>query len=100
MATIQLRTRIDGELHRKSEAVLKSLGLDAGAFVSMALAQLVNRRGVPFAVTESDEEYFKNEYGLKQVEMERAGRRMRSEYVREKHAGKVKEIKTAADLVP
>jgi hypothetical protein len=44
--------------------VLKGLGLDASAFVSMSLAQLVNRRGRPFAVTEADADYFASEYGI------------------------------------
>ena len=35
MATIQLRVRIDSKLKKKSDEVLKRLGLDAGSFVSM-----------------------------------------------------------------
>jgi addiction module RelB/DinJ family antitoxin len=100
MATVQLRTRIDQELKRKGDEVLRELGLDAGAFVSMAIAQLVNRRGLPFAVTESDETYFKNEYGLTRVEMERAGRRMHRDYVRDKKAGKLREVNGPDDLRP
>ena len=61
MATIQIRTRIDRNLKKESDVVLKGLGLDVGSFVSMALTQLVNRRGLPFAVTESDASYFASE---------------------------------------
>ena len=54
MATIQIRTRINRNLKKDSDAVLKSIGLDAGSYVTMALTQLVNRRGIPFAVMEPD----------------------------------------------
>jgi addiction module RelB/DinJ family antitoxin len=77
MATIQIRTRVDRNLRRRSDAVLKWLGLDAGSFVSMALAQLVNRRGLPFAVTESDENYFVSEYGLTRPQSVKTGAAMR-----------------------
>lgn len=100
MATIQLRTRIDRDLKRKSDAVLKSLGLDAGAFVSMSLAQLVNRRGLPFAVTESDEAYFAAEYGIDTSAAARAGRRMKRETARARASGKLREITSPADLAP
>lgn len=46
MATVQIRTRIDRNLKKKSDAVLKNIGLDTGSYVSMALSQLVNRRGL------------------------------------------------------
>ena len=100
MATVQLRTRIDRDLKRKSDAVLKNLGLDAAAFVSMSLCQLVNRRGLPFAVTESDQDYFSAEYGLSSADKLAAGRRMKRETARARRAGSLREIKTAADLAP
>lgn len=100
MATIQLRARIDRELKRKSDAVLKSIGLDASTFVSLSLAQLVNRRGLPFAVTESDEDYFTAEYGLNTAAKVRAGRRMKSESTRARRSGQLREIATPADLAP
>ena len=100
MATIQLRTRIDRDLKRKSDAVLRSLGLDTGAFVSMSLAQLVNRRGLPFAVTESDDAYFSGEYGLTSSEKVSAGVMMRGETRRARRAGKLKTITGPDDLVP
>jgi addiction module RelB/DinJ family antitoxin len=98
MPTIQLRTRLDGELKRKGDAVLKSLGLDASTFVSMAMAQLVNRRGLPFAVTEADEAYFASEYGLDPVQAARVGRKLRTEAARARAAGNLGEVATAADL--
>jgi len=100
MATIQLRTRIDRDLKKKSDVVLKNLGLDAGTFVSMALAQLVNRRAVPFAVTEADADYFAAEYGLTPGEATQAGLRMKREAAAARKAGKLREVVTFADLTP
>lgn len=48
MPTVQLRTRLDRDLKLKGDAVLKAIGLDASTFVAMSMAQLVNRRGLPF----------------------------------------------------
>lgn len=73
MATVQIRTGIDRNLKKKSDAVLKGIGLDAGPFVSLALTQLVNRRGLPFAVTEADAGYFAADYGLTARQTARAG---------------------------
>lgn len=100
MATIQLRTRIDRDLKKQSDAVLKRLGLDASSFVSLSLAQLVNRRGLPFAVTVSDADYFATEYGLTVGEADKAGRRMQRESARARASGKLREIKDVADLAP
>jgi addiction module RelB/DinJ family antitoxin len=100
MATIQMRTRIDRNLKNESDAVLKRLGLDAGSFVSMALTQLVNRRGLPFAVTESDASYFASEYRLTSGQNVKAGAAMRRETARARRAGELREITGPADLTP
>ena len=100
MATIQFRARIDRTLKKKSDAVLKGLGLDAGSFVSMALTQLVNRRGIPFAVAESDEGYFVSEYGLTPAQAAKAGVAMSKETARARRTGKLREITDVADLAP
>ncbi len=100
MATIQIRARIDRGLKKESDSVLKGLGLDAGSFFSMALTQLVNRRGLPFAVTESDEAYFASEYGLAPAQAFRAGLAMRRETARARRTGKLREIAELADLAP
>ena len=100
MPTIQLRARVDKNLKRDSDAVLKSLGLDAGSFVSMALTQLVNRRGLPFAVTESDASYFSGEYGLSPTQAVKAGASMRRETAQARRAGKLRPIASEADLIP
>ena len=100
MATVQFRARIDRNLKKKSDAVLKGLGLDAGSFVAMALTQLVNRRGIPFAVAESDEDYFAAEYGLTTAQSAQAGAAMTKETAAARRAGKLREITDAADLAP
>jgi addiction module RelB/DinJ family antitoxin len=100
MATIQLRTRIDRNLKKESDTVLKSIGLDVGSYVSMALTQLVNRRGLPFAVMEPDAAYFANEYGLTSDESAKAGAAMKSESAQARRAGKLREITSEADLAP
>ena len=100
MATIQIRARIDRNLKKKSDAVLKGLGLDAGSFVSMALTQLVNRHGIPFAITESDAGYFASEYGLTPAQSVKAGAAMSRETARARRTGKLREITELADLAP
>ena len=90
---------MDRSLKRKSDALLSQLGLDTGTYVSMALAQLVHSRGIPFAVTESDEDYFGREYGLTQSEKVQAGRRMRDEAAQARRAGTLREIRNVDDLV-
>lgn len=100
MATIQIRARIDRNLKKKSDAVLKGLGLDAGSFVSMALTQLVNRRGIPFAVSESDAGYFASEYGLTSAQSVKAGAAMSRDTARARRTGKLREITKLADLAP
>jgi addiction module RelB/DinJ family antitoxin len=100
MATVQIRTRIDRKLKKESDAVLKGIGLDAGSYVSMALTQLVNRRGLPFAVMEPDTAYFAKEYGLTTDVTAKAGAVMKSEAARARRTGKLREIASADDLAP
>ena len=66
----------------------------------MALTQLVNRRGIPFAVMEPDAAYFVNEYGLTPGEAARAGAIMNSEAARARRKGKLREITSIDDLTP
>src|SRR4051812_9757319 len=100
MATVQFRTRIDRNLKKESDAVLKRLGLDTGSYVSMALTQLVNCRAIPFAVIESDESYFVSEYGLTATQSAKAGVVMSRETARARRAGKLRKITERANLVP
>lgn len=92
MTTVQLRVRIDRKLKKKSDTILKNLGLDAGSFVSMALMQLVNRRGLPFAVVESDADYFASEYGLTAAQRTQASTTLKKETARARRSGKLRPI--------
>tara|TARA_B110000459_G_scaffold182400_1_gene210535 strand:- start:342 stop:638 length:297 start_codon:yes stop_codon:yes gene_type:complete len=98
MKTVQFRTRVEPSLKKKSDSILRALGLDMETFVSTALTQLVNRRGLPFAVTESDEDYFSSEYGLNRNESVGAGNRMRAASKRDKTLGRIKTISGPEDL--
>lgn len=100
MATVQVRVRIDRDLKRKSDAVLAQLGLDAATYFSMALAQLSHRRGLPFAVTVSDEQYFAEEYGTTPQELKRAGITMRREIAAARRRGKLRAVNSPDDLAP
>ena len=98
MKTVQFRTRVEPSLKKKSDSIPRALGLDMETFVSTALTQLVNRRGLPFAVTESDEDYFSYEYGLNRNESVGAGNRMRAASKRDKTLGRIKTISGPEDL--
>jgi addiction module RelB/DinJ family antitoxin len=100
MAIVQIRMRIDRTRKKESDTVLKSIGLDTGSYVSMALTQLVNRRGIPFAVMEPAADYFVNEYGLTPDESAKVGAIMQSEAVRARRTRKLREIASADDLAP
>jgi addiction module RelB/DinJ family antitoxin len=100
MPTTQIRTRIDRTLKKKSDAVLKQLGLDTGSYVSMALTQLVHRRGLPFSVSEPDGAYFASEYALTPAWAAKAGASMRKETARSRRSGTLREITKPDDLVP
>ncbi|HRE81566.1 MAG TPA: type II toxin-antitoxin system RelB/DinJ family antitoxin [Opitutaceae bacterium] len=98
MASVQLRVRIDRKLKKKSDVVLKNLGLDAASFVSMALMQLVNRRALPFAVVESDADYFATEYGLSAIQRTRAATVLTNETKRARRSGKLRSVARPSDL--
>jgi addiction module RelB/DinJ family antitoxin len=100
MATVQVRARIDRNLKRRSDAVLAQLGLDATTYFSMALAQLSHRRGLPFAVTVSDEQYFTEEYETTSQELKRAGTAMRREIAAARRSGKLRAVSSPDDLAP
>jgi len=43
-----IHTRVEPTLKKKSEKVLKKLGLSTSEFISMTLSQLVMQQGLPF----------------------------------------------------
>lgn len=100
MSTVQLRTRVDRTLKKKSDAVLRRLGLDAGSYVSMALAQLVYKRAIPFAVAEPAADYVASDYKLTAAQRAAAGAALRREAARARRRGELREISGAGDLTP
>tara|TARA_R110002094_G_scaffold36430_1_gene49127 strand:- start:74 stop:376 length:303 start_codon:yes stop_codon:yes gene_type:complete len=100
MPTVQIRSRIDRDLKRKSDDLLKHLGMDTSTYLSLSLAQLVNRRGLPFAVTESDEAYFHSEYGLSSTEARKTGQRLKRETTQARRNGELHETTGPGNLAP
>lgn len=98
MATVQIRSRIDQDLKRKSDDLLKHLGLDTNTYISLALAQLVNRQGLPFSVTASDEHYFRDEYGLSKTDTQKTGLRLKRETERARRDGELHKATGPDDL--
>lgn len=50
MSNSQTNMRLDDELKTAAKPILKQLGLDLSSYTSMALSQLVLRKGLPFEV--------------------------------------------------
>jgi addiction module RelB/DinJ family antitoxin len=71
-ATTLLRTRVDRSRAREAKKILAGLGLKPGDAVNLLFAQIVNRRGLPFAVQEEGYAYAEAEYGVSPAELGRA----------------------------
>jgi addiction module RelB/DinJ family antitoxin len=93
MATTLLRTRVDTARATEARKILAGLGLDPTAAVNMLFAQIVARRGIPFAVQEAGDAYAAGEYGLTPAEISAAGKRIHRRIARERKAGKLTEFK-------
>lgn len=77
MATTILRTRVDAHRAAAAKKVLAGLGLDATSAVNMLFAQIVARRGLPFAVQEDGYDYAQSEYGVTPAELDAAAKRIK-----------------------
>lgn len=55
--TIPIRIRVDAARKRGAEKILRRMGLTTGQVVNLTLAQIELRKGLPFAVTASDDGY-------------------------------------------
>ncbi len=99
MATTLLRTRVDARRAAAAKKILASLGLDATTAVNMLFAQVIARRGLPFAVQEDGDAYARTEYGLTPAEMGAAAKRIRLSIARERKAGTIRPVKSADDLL-
>lgn len=49
--TSSINVNVDATIKDEASNILKGLGLNMSTFINMALAQVVKRNGVPFAVT-------------------------------------------------
>jgi addiction module RelB/DinJ family antitoxin len=99
MATTLLRTRVDSRRAAAAKKILEGLGLDATTAVNMMFAQIIARRGLPFAVQEDGDAYAQGEYGLTPDEMKAAEKRIRQSIARERKAGTIRPVKSADDLL-
>lgn len=99
MSTTLLRARVDTRHAAAAKKILAGLGLDTTAAINMLFAQVVARRGLPFAVQESGYAYVASEYGLSVAEMDAAEKRIHRSIKRERKAGTIKPVRTADDLV-
>lgn len=93
MSTTLLRTRVDTRRAAQAKKILAGLGLDATAAVNMLFAQVIARRGLPFAVQEEGYAYAQSEYGLTPAEVDAAERRIHLSIERERKAGTLAEFK-------
>lgn len=79
--------------------VLDQIGLDARSAIELFLAQVESRKALPFVVALPDSEYAAAAYGLTDVEVAAAGKRMRRAANAERKAGSLRAIRTASDLL-
>jgi addiction module RelB/DinJ family antitoxin len=98
MSTTILRTRVDTRRAAAAKKILAGLGLDATSAVNMLFAQVIARRGLPFAVQEDGYAYALSEYGLTPAEMDAAEERIRRGIERERKAGTLKTVRSIDDL--
>ena len=64
----------------------------------MFFAQVIARRGLPFAVQEDGDAYAQSEYDVTPAEMDAAEKRIRRSIARERKAGSIRSVKSADDL--
>ena len=92
MAATLIRIRIDAGRAAAAKKILAGLGLDATSAVNMLFAQIVARRGLPFAVQEDGYAYAQSEYGVTPAELDAAAKRIRRTVARERKAGTFMEL--------
>jgi hypothetical protein len=64
----------------------------------MLYAQIVQQRGIPFALVDAGSDYARTEYGLTEAELERWVKRMDREVTRERKAGTIRRLNSPDDL--
>jgi len=92
MPTTLLRTRVDSGRAREARKILARLGLKPGDAVNLLFAQIVNQRGLPFAVQEEGYAYAQAEYGLSPQELDRAAERIGRESASARRRAEIKPV--------
>lgn len=92
MSTTLLRTRVDTGRAREARKILAHLGLKPGDAVNLLFAQIVNQRGLPFAVQEEGYAYAQAEYGVSPAELDRAAERISRETAQTRRRGEIKSV--------
>ncbi len=88
-ATTLLRTRVNSSRAQEAKKILAGLGLTPGDAVNLLFAQIVNRRGLPFAVQEEGYAYAEAEYGVSPAELDRAAKSIRRESAQARRRGEI-----------
>jgi|ERR1035438_3730993 addiction module RelB/DinJ family antitoxin len=91
-ATTLLRTRVDKSRAQEAKKILAGLGLKPGDAVNLLFAQIVNRRGLPFAVQEEGYAYAKAEYGVSPAELDQAAKSIHRESEQARRRGEIKSL--------
>jgi addiction module RelB/DinJ family antitoxin len=91
-ATTLLRTRVNKSRAREAKKILAGLGLKPGDAVNLLFAQIVNRRGLPFAVQEEGYAYAEAEYGVSPAELDRAAESIHRESEQARRRGEIKSL--------
>ena len=99
MNSVIIRARVDGRHARAAREILSNIGLKPSDAVNMLMAQIVARRGMPFAVQENGYTYAMSEYGATPEDVDAASKRMDRTIARERKAGTIKRIRTVEDLL-
>jgi len=98
MPTTVVRARVERSRARAAEMILSRMGLKPSDAVNMLYAQIVQQRGIPFALVDAGSDYARTEYGLTEAELDRWIRRMDREVTRERRAGAIRRLTSPDDL--
>ena len=91
-ATTLLRTRVNRSRATEAKNILARLGLKPGDAVNLLFAQIVNRRGLPFAVQEEGYAYAEAEYGVSPAELDQTAESIRRESERARRRLEIKAL--------
>jgi addiction module RelB/DinJ family antitoxin len=98
MPTTVVRARVERSRARMAEKILFRMGLKPSDAVNMLYAQIVQQRGIPFALVDAGSDYARTEYGLTEAGMDRWVKRMDREVTRERKAGTIRRLTSPDDL--